>query len=185
MPNASVMKEMDSAMKEMASAMKKIARAGVLTISDKGSVGKRIDESGDIAVGMLADAGFSNLKKEIVPDDIQQIIKALVRWVDEEELTLIVTSGGTGLSPTDVTPQAMQEVIDYEIPGISEAMRAASLKMTPHAMLSRAIAGVRGTCLIINLPGSPGGVRDNLAVVLPALGHALSKLGGDTTDCAV
>ncbi len=163
--------------------MDKNAKAGVLTISDKGSLGKRTDESGDIAVRLLEDQGFSILKKEIVPDDGRRIIETLVRWIDEEELSLIVTSGGTGLSPTDVTPQAMQEVIDYEVPGISEAMRAASLKKTSHAMLSRAIAGVRGSCLIINLPGSPGGVRDNLSVVLPALKHGLSKLGGDTTDC--
>jgi len=104
--------------------------------------------------------------------------------VDRERLALIVTSGGTGLSPTDVTPQAMEKVIDYQVPGIAESMRAASLKKTPHAMLSRAMAGVRGSSLIINLPGSPGGVEDNLAVVLPALKHALSKLAGDTSECA-
>ena len=107
-----------------------------------------------------------------------------MEWVDRDGLSLIVTSGGTGLSPTDVTPQAMREVIDYEVPGIAETMRAASLKKTPHAMISRAMAGVRRSCLIINLPGSPGGVKDNLSVVLPALKHALSKLGGDKTDCA-
>jgi len=164
--------------------MEKDARAGVLTISDKGSLGKRVDESGDIAVRMLEDQGFSILKRKVVPDDSQRIVETLIGWVDKEGLSLIVTSGGTGLSPTDVTPQAMQDVIDYEVPGIAEAMRAASLKKTPHAMLSRAIAGVRESCLIINLPGSPGGVKDNLSVVLPALKHALSKLGGDTTDCA-
>ena len=134
---------------------------------------------------MLVDEGFSVLKKEIVPDDIRKIADTLVRWVDEEGLSLILTSGGTGLSPRDVTPQAMPNVIDYEVPGIAEAMRAASLTKTPHAMLSRGIAGVRGSCMIINLPGSPGGVKDNLSVVLPALKHGLSKLGGDPTDCAV
>jgi len=164
--------------------MERKFRAGVLTISDKASQGKRRDESGDAAVSMLEDEGFSILEKKVVPDDEQQIEDTLVNWVDKENLSLIITSGGTGLSPTDITPQAMEKIIDYQVPGISEAMRAASLNKTPHAMLSRAVAGVRGSCLIINLPGSPGGVKDNLSVVLPALKHALSKLGGDTSDCA-
>lgn len=164
--------------------MERKIRAGVLTISDKASQGKRRDESGDVALSMLENEGFSILEKKIVPDDGQQIEDTLVNWVDKENLSLIITSGGTGLSPTDITPQAMEKIIDYQVPGISEAMRTASLKKTPHAMLSRAVAGVRGSCLIINLPGSPGGVKDNLSVVLPALKHALSKLGGDTSDCA-
>jgi molybdenum cofactor synthesis domain-containing protein len=164
--------------------MDKTFRFGVLTISDKGSQGKRTDESGETAVRILEDQGFKLIRQKIVPDVRDQIIEALTEWVDVENLSLIITSGGTGLSPTDVTPQAMKEIIDYEVPGMAEAMRAASLTKTPHAMLSRAIAGVRRSCLIINLPGSPGGVKDNLAVVLPALEHALSKLGGDTSDCA-
>jgi molybdenum cofactor synthesis domain-containing protein len=163
----------------------KEVRAGVLTISDKASVGKREDESGDLVARMLAGEGFSVFRKEIIPDDPKKIEDTLVQWADSEGLGLIVTSGGTGLSPTDVTPQAMNKVIDYQVPGMAEAMRAESLKKTPHAMLSRAMVGVRGTCLIINLPGSPGGVKDNLSVVLPALRHALSKLGGDTSDCGI
>ena len=159
-------------------------RVGVLTISDKASLGKRTDESGVTAASILQGEGFAIFKQKIVPDDRRQIADTLVKWVDKEGLSLIVSSGGTGLSPTDITPQAMLEVIDYQVPGMSEAMRAESLKKTPHAMLSRAIAGVRGSCLIINLPGSPGGVKDNHTVILPALTHALSKLGGDTTDCA-
>jgi molybdenum cofactor synthesis domain-containing protein len=159
-------------------------KTGVLTISDKGSRGLRTDESGDIAARMLAEAGMDVCRRAIVPDDVDRIAGALTEWVDREGLALIVTSGGTGLAPTDVTPQAMQTVIDYEVPGMAEAMRAASLERTPHAMISRAVAGVRGRCLIINLPGSPGGVRDNLSVVLPALPHALSKLAGDPSDCA-
>ena len=159
-------------------------RVGVLTISDKASLGKRTDESGETAARILQGEGFEIFRQKIVPDDRRQIADTLVEWVDKEGLSLIVTSGGTGLSPTDITPQAMLEVIDYQVPGMSEAMRAESLKKTPHAMLSRAITGVRGSCLIINLPGSPGGVKDNLSVILPALTHALSKLGGDTTDCA-
>jgi molybdopterin adenylyltransferase len=164
--------------------MSKQFKAGVLTISDKGASGERKDESGAMAVGILEDAGFLIEKKEIVPDNQQQIKETLIRWTDQHKLSLIVTSGGTGLSPRDVTPQAMSDVIDFQVPGIAEAMRALSLKKTPHAMLSRAIAGVRGSCLIINLPGSPGGVRDNLTVVLPALAHGISKLGGDPSDCA-
>ena len=159
-------------------------KAGVLIISDKGSRGEREDESGEKAAEILKGEGYVISKREIVPDDRQKIVDTIIRWVDHEDLSLILTSGGTGLSPTDVTPQAMLDLIDYQVPGIAEAMRAASLKKTAHAMLSRAIAGVRGKCLIINLPGSPGGVRDNLEVVLPAIAHGISKLGGDTTDCA-
>jgi molybdopterin adenylyltransferase len=159
-------------------------KAGVLTISDKGSRGEREDESGKVAAEMLKDAGFDLAQIKIVPDNIKQIADTLIKWADKEKLSLIVTSGGTGLSPTDLTPQAMKEVIDYEVPGIAEAMRAESLKMTPHAMLSRAIAGVRGRCLIINLPGSPRGVQENLSVVIPGLKHGLSKLAGDPADCA-
>ena len=157
---------------------------GVLTISDKGSQGKRVDESGKTAVSLLQEAGFSVVQTKIVPDDREQIARTLIEWADKDCLALVVTSGGTGLSPSDVTPQAMKEVIDFEVPGMAEAMRAESLKKTPHAMISRAMAGVRKRCLIINLPGSPGGVRDNLSVVMPALKHALEKLGGDTSDCA-
>ena len=164
--------------------MDKVFKAGILTVSDKGSRGERKDDSGEAAAGILEKEGFRLSKKKIVPDDIRQIADTLIEWVDNDRLSLIVTSGGTGLSPTDVTPQAMEEVIDYKVPGIAEAMRASSLKKTEHAMLSRAIAGVRGSCLIINLPGSPNGVKENLSVVLPALKHGLSKLAGDTTDCA-
>ena len=164
--------------------MDKEFRAGVLTISTKGSLGQRKDESGQTAVRLLENEGFYIAKTKIVPDNIRQIADTLIEWVDNERLSLIITSGGTGLSPTDVTPQAMEEVIDYEVPGIAEAMRAASLKKTAHSMLSRAISGVRGNSLIINLPGSPNGVKENLSVVLPALKHGLSKLAGDTTDCA-
>ena len=164
--------------------MGKEFRTGVLTISDKGSQGKRVDESGKTAVSLLQAAGFAVVQTKIVPDDKQQIAGTLAEWVDKDCLSLIVTSGGTGLSPSDVTPQAMKQVIDFEVPGMAEAMRAESLKKTPHAMISRAMVGVRKRCLIINLPGSPGGVKDNLSVVLPALKHALEKLGGDTSDCA-
>jgi molybdenum cofactor synthesis domain-containing protein len=157
---------------------------GILTVSDKGSQGLRRDESGLLVSQILESHGYSVTKREIVPDDLERIAEKLIQWVDRERISLIITSGGTGLSPTDVTPQAMRRVIDYEVPGMAEAMRAASLQKTPHAMISRAMVGVRGSCLIINLPGSPGGAEDNLSVVLPALHHALSKLGGDPSDCA-
>ena len=159
-------------------------RAGVLTISDKASQGKRKDESGDKAAEMLESMGYIVARKTIVPDHRKKIADILVEWVDQEGLALIVTSGGTGLSPTDVTPQAMEDVIDYQVPGMAEAMRAASLQKTPHAMISRAMVGVRKSSLIINLPGSPKGVSENLSVIMPALNHALAKLGGDPSDCA-
>jgi len=165
--------------------MQKEIRAGVLTISDKGAKGLRVDESGKIILRILEESGLTVVKREIIPDDLQQIADTLIMWVDKDGLALIITSGGTGLSPTDVTPQAMDQVIDYQVPGMAEAMRAASLKKTPHAMISRAMAGVRSSSLIINLPGSPRGAEENLSVILPALDHGLSKLAGDTTDCAV
>jgi len=159
--------------------------SGVLTVSDKGSRGLRKDESGQIVAAMLEAEGFSVRNRKTIPDERRQLVDTLVEWVDRDGLSLIITSGGTGLGPRDVTPQAMEEVIDYAVPGMAEAMRAASLKKTPHAMISRAMAGVRKTCLIINVPGSPRGARENLSVVLPALHHALSKLSGDPSDCAV
>ncbi len=160
-------------------------RAGILTVSDRGSRGERTkDESGDAALVMLEEAGLSVERREVVPDDPNRIRETIIRWADRDGLSLIVTSGGTGLSPTDLTPQATRDILDYEVPGMAEAMRAAGLAKTPHAMLSRALAGVRGKCLVLNLPGSPKAVRENLTTVLPALEHALDKLRGDPTDCA-
>ena len=158
--------------------------AAVLTISDKGARGERKDESGSLVADLLTEAGYTVEKYGIVPDDEQRIAECLIDWVDTEGIRLIVTTGGTGVSPTDVTPEAMLKVIEFQIPGIGEAMRAASMEKTPHAMLSRAMAGVRKTSLIINLPGSPAGARENLAAILPALSHGLEKIGGDPTECA-
>jgi len=159
-------------------------KAGVLTISDKGFKGQRKDESGPLVAEILTKAGYIVEKQSIVPDDFEKIMECLIKWVDKENLKLIVTTGGTGVSPTDITPEAMLKVIKYQIPGMAEAMRAASLTKTPHAMLSRAIVGVRGDSLIINLPGSPEGAKENLAVVLPALNHGLNKISGDMSDCS-
>jgi molybdopterin adenylyltransferase len=158
-------------------------KIGVLTLSDKGSRGEREDISGQVVREMVAELG-EVVCYQVIPDEVEGIVATLVEWADEKHLDLILTTGGTGLSPRDVTPAATARVIDWQIPGMAEAMRSASLQKTPHAMLSRAMAGVRGTTMIINLPGSPKGVRENLEVVLPALDHGLRKLQGDPADCA-
>lgn len=158
-------------------------KIGVLTLSDKGSRGEREDVSGQVVREMVAELG-EVVCYQVIPDEVEGIVETLVEWSDEKHLDLILTTGGTGLSPRDVTPTATARVIDWQIPGMAEAMRSASMQKTPHAMLSRAMAGVRGTTMIVNLPGSPKGVRENLEVVLPALEHGLRKLQGDPADCA-
>lgn len=160
-------------------------KVAILTISDKGSRGEREDKSGPTIKQMIKDLPADIIYYEIIPDEKDKIIEALKMASDQLKADLILTTGGTGLSPRDVTPDATLEVIDKEVPGFSEAMRAESLKKTPHAMISRAVSGIRGSTLIINLPGSQKGVRENLSVILPALPHALSKLKGDPTECAV
>jgi len=158
--------------------------AGIITVSDKGSQGKRQDLSGPAIAEMLAGAGIQIKKTLIIPDEVEQISEAIIQFADVEKLDLILTTGGTGVSPRDLTPDATLKVIDKEVPGMAEAMRLASMKITPHAMISRAIAGIRGRCLIVNLPGSPKGAKENLAAVLPALQHAIEKIKGDERDCA-
>jgi molybdenum cofactor synthesis domain-containing protein len=158
-------------------------KIGVLTLSDKGSRGERVDQSGQVIREMSAGLGRV-VKYCMLPDDLEAIAALLIEWADRERLDLILTTGGTGLSERDNTPEATKRILDREIPGIAEAMRMRSLEITPHAMLSRAVTGLRGHTLIINLPGSPKGVRENLEVVLPALRHALLKIAGDPTDCA-
>lgn len=158
-------------------------RVGVLTLSDKGARGERDDESGKLLGELIAPVGRL-ARYQVIPDDFDTIVKVLTSWVDDLQLDLILTTGGTGLSPRDLTPQATEKVLDYQVPGIAEAMRSASLQVTPHSMLSRGLSGVRGQSLIVNLPGSPKAVRENLEVLLPALPHALAKLQGDPDDCA-
>mgnify|MGYP001166006045 CR=1 FL=1 len=159
-------------------------RAVIITVSDRGSRGERADASGPEIAGMLEKAGMEILGSRIIPDEKEDIRRTLIEWSDGGKADLIVTTGGTGVSPRDVTPDATREVLDREIPGMAEAMRRHSAAVTPHAMISRAMAGIRGRTLIINLPGSPRGARENLSVVIPALAHAIEKIQGDPRDCA-
>ena len=157
---------------------------GILTISDKGWRGERQDRSGEAIRETLSRTDARIVNCDIVPDDKELIAKKLVQWADGEKVDVIITTGGTGLSPRDVTPEATLSVVDKVVPGFAEAMRLASLKKTPMAMLSRAVAGTRGSCLIINLPGSPKAVRECLEPVLPALPHAVETLKGQVDECA-
>jgi molybdenum cofactor synthesis domain-containing protein len=159
-------------------------RAGIITVSDKGSQGQRQDLSGPAIAQMLAGSSIEVVRTLIIPDETDRIAAAIVMLADTEKLDFILTTGGTGVSPRDLTPDATLKVIDRELPGMAEAMRQESRKITPHAMISRAVAGIRGRCLIVNLPGSPKGATENLAVILPALKHAIDKIQGDPRDCA-
>ena len=158
---------------------------GIITISDKGAAGTREDLSGPEIKNIIVSLPAEVKEYEIVPDVKDLIANKLKEWTDNKGIDLIITTGGTGVSPRDVTPEATREVIEKEIPGMSEVMRMESLKKTPHAMISRAVVGIRHHSLIVNLPGSPKAVKENLQAILPALPHTLSKLKGDETDCAV
>ncbi len=159
-------------------------QAGILTVSDRCSRGERDDEGGPLVAALLRDAGYMVTKRQIVPDEQPQIEAALCSMADMGEIALIITTGGTGFSPRDVTPEATIAVCDRLAPGISEAMRAESLKITPRGMLSRSQAGLRGKTLIVNLPGSPKAIKENLVPVLPTLAHGLAMLRGGRADCA-
>lgn len=157
----------------------------VLTMSDKGSRGEREDTSGPYLQKKLAEEGYTLKSYRVIPDNKQMIIDNLIELVDDQKISLIVTTGGTGVSPSDITPEAMVSVIEREIPGMAEAMRSASLLKTSRAMLSRGKVGIRKESLIINLPGSLKAVKENLEVVLPVIPHALEKIGGEESDCGV
>lgn len=159
-------------------------KAGILTVSDKGSRGEREDLSGQVIKDMLKSAGIAVTIDGIVPDEKDQISRMLIDWVDVHKVDLILTTGGTGLSPRDVTPEATMSVIDKLAPGFGEAMRAESAKKVPTAMLSRAIAGIRKRSLIINMPGSPKAVHECLDVIIPALPHAIETVRGEAYECA-
>ena len=154
-------------------------RFGILTLSDRSSQGEREDASGPALARLVQAQGWSVTKQQILPDDESAIRELLIEWADSNETDVILTTGGTGFSPRDVTPEATCAVIDREAPGLAEAMRAESLKITPHAMLSRIVTGIRKKTLIINLPGSPKGAVENLQVVLPVIPHAVQLLRND------
>ena len=149
---------------------------GILTLSDRSSRGEREDSSGPALAALIQTEGWSVVEKAILPDDESAIRQALIEWADGGKMDVILTTGGTGFSPRDVTPEATAAVIHRQAPGLAEAMRAASLRITPHAMLSRIVTGIRGRTLIVNLPGSPKGAVENLQVILPVLDHAVKLL---------
>ena len=162
-----------------------LIHAAVLTVSDKGSRGEREDTSGDALEEALHGLGASAVERAIVPDEADQIAVELRRWADETQVNLILTTGGTGMTTRDITPEATLAVLDRQAPGFAEAMRAGSLAKTPHAMISRAVSGIRGKTLIVNMPGSPRACREQFAMIAPALPHAVEKLLDLGGDCAV
>lgn len=158
-------------------------KAGILTISDKGHRGDREDTSGPAIREFLATHGIEEVVTDIVPDESDDIKDILIKWTDLEGVSLILTTGGTGFAARDVTPEATRAAIDREAPGFCETMRAESLKITPHAMLSRAVSGIRKSTLIINLPGSRKAVLECLEIIWPAIPHALELLSGTGGEC--
>lgn len=155
---------------------------GILTISDKGWRGQRRDESGPAIRDRLSLLDNTVVRYEIIPDEMDIIISKLTEWADEGNVDVILTTGGTGLGPRDVTPEATLSIVDKAVPGLTEAMRAETFKKTPFSLLSRAVAGIRGRCLIINLPGSPKAVQECLEIVLPVIPHAVEIIKGEITE---
>ena len=157
-------------------------RVAILTISDAGARGERPDTSGQVAAGWAETRGYDVTARELVPDETVQIVSALTAWCDNDAADLVLTTGGTGLSPRDVTPEATQAVLERDAPGIAERIRVVSLESFPRAALSRGLSGVRKKTLIINLPGSPGGVKDGLAALDPIIDHAVAVLRADRLE---
>ncbi len=157
-------------------------RAGVVTISDKGYAGERADASGPLLADLLRKMGAEVIEQTIVPDEQDTIARALTHLADEVRADLIVTTGGTGPAPRDVTPEATRAVIERDMPGLAEALRADGYRRTPLAVLSRGVAGIRGQTLIVNLPGSPKAVREGMEVLAPILPHAIQMLRGKETE---
>ena len=158
-------------------------RAAILTLSDKGSRGERIDESGPALAAWLEERGVITVRSLVIADEFEQIVAVLTEWCDSDAADLILTTGGTGVSPRDITPEATLQVVERVIPGLGELMRFKSLEKTTMASLSRAVAGIRKQSLVINLPGSPKGALENLEAVWPTLGHAVEKIRGGQEDC--
>lgn len=158
-------------------------KVGIIIASDKASIGERQDLSGQVIEDLVKKAGYKVVAKQIVPDEKACLKELMCHMADEKEVALLLTTGGTGFSKRDVTPEATLEIIQRQAPGIAEAMRYHSMKITPRAMLSRGVAGIRGNTLIINLPGSPKAVRENLSYILPTLTHGLEILHAKTSEC--
>ncbi|WP_028841249.1 MogA/MoaB family molybdenum cofactor biosynthesis protein [Thermodesulfobacterium hveragerdense] len=159
-------------------------KVGILTLSDKGFKGEREDKTGELLKNLVEKEGWLVSKYLILPDEKEKIVEVLTSWADKEKLDLIVTNGGTGVYPRDVTPEATKEIIEKEIPGIPEFIRYISYPLTPMAALTRGIAGVRGTTLIINLPGSPKAISEIFPNLIPIIKHAVEKIKGDPSECA-
>lgn len=157
-------------------------RVAILTVSTMGAAGKRKDTSGDAIAEWVASRKFTLSVRELVSDDVNAIARALTRWCDDDRADVVLTTGGTGLSPTDLTPEATRGVIEREAPGIAEFLRASAVARVPKAVLSRGICGTRNRTLVVNLPGSPGGVKDALAALEPIVEHAVAVLRGDVGD---
>lgn len=159
-------------------------KCAVITASDSTAAGTRTDESGPLLISLLQNEGYTDLYYKVVPDDFEVLRMLLIDLCDRNEVNLILTTGGTGFSPRDITPEATEAIIEKKAPGIAEAIRASSLLFTPRAMLSRAAAGIRRKCLIINMPGSPKAVKECFEVIRPILGHALDIMCENAGNCA-